>query len=121
MGAGKKQEDIDIKEMIALEQELHDLKVAQGIETEGKVSKKISRFLEKREAAKESHPVNRKKYIWLAVLTGWFGGHRFYAKRYGVALLYLLLFWTGFPLAMAIIDVLIAIPKLPDENGMITL
>lgn len=121
MGVGKKQEDIDIKEMIALEQELHELKVAQGIETEGKVSKKITTFFEKREAAKESNPVNRKKYIYLAAFTGWFGGHRFYAKRYGVALLYLLLFWTGFPLAMAIIDIMIAIPMVPDENGMITL
>ena len=121
MGAGKNETDIDVKEMIALEQELHDLKVEQGLIEEGKMSKKISSFLEKREETKASHPVNRKKYIWLAVLTGWFGGHRFYAKRYGVAILYLLLFWTGFPLAMAIIDILVAVPKVPDENGMITL
>jgi TM2 domain-containing membrane protein YozV len=47
------------------------------------------------------------------------GGHRFYAKQYPLAMLYLLLFWTGFGAAMTIIDLLIVIPKQVDENGMI--
>ena len=36
-----------------------------------------------------------------------------------VAVLYLALFWTGFPLAMTIIDLLAAIPKEADKNGNI--
>jgi TM2 domain-containing membrane protein YozV len=39
------------------------------------------------------------------------------AKQYVLGLLYLLLFWTGFPIAMTIIDLLIIIPLPPDENG----
>lgn len=67
------------------------------------------------------HKVNKKKYIWLALLTGWMGGHRFYEKRYKVAMLYLLFCWTFVPLTMIVIDIMIVIPKEPDEQGMIEL
>ena len=63
--------------------------------------------------------VNRKKYGWILVLTGWLGGHHFYAKRYKLGLLYLVFFWSGFPAAMAIVDWLIWLPKPADENGNI--
>ena len=63
--------------------------------------------------------MNRKKYLLLALFTGWMGGHRFYARQWVVAVLYLALFWTGFPLAMTIIDLLAAIPKEADKNGNI--
>lgn len=61
--------------------------------------------------------VNRKKYILLAALTGWFGGHRFYAKQYPAAIAYLLFCWTGISLAMTFVDLLVAIPKPVNEQG----
>lgn len=119
MGSGKKKDEVSVSEMVALEQELHDLKKEQGIEEkEGKISRAISRFFERRDA-KEALALSKKKYILLAVFTGWLGGHRFYAKQYVLAILYLVLFWTGFSIAMTIIDLLVVIPKEADENGMI--
>lgn len=63
--------------------------------------------------------INKKKYIWLAVLTGWFGGHRFYVKHYKVGLLYLLFSWAGIGLYHSMVDIMIAIPMKADENGNI--
>ncbi len=114
-----KNDEVDVSKMIALEQELHDLKKENGVEEkEGRVSRAISRFFERREA-KEAVRLRKKKYILLAVFTGWLGGHRFYAKQYALAILYLALFWTGFSAAMTIIDLLVVIPKEADEDGMI--
>lgn len=115
----KKNDEVDVSKMIVLEQELHDLKKENGVEEkEGRVSRAISAFFERREA-KEAMSLSKKKYILLAVFTGWLGGHRFYAKQYLLGILYLVLFWTGFSAAMTIIDLMIVIPKEADENGMI--
>ena len=84
------------------------------------IKKAISNFFDKREAM-SNVPINKKKYIWLAVLLGWAGGHRFYTKQYTTAVLYLLTFWTGYSLAMTIIDLMIVIPKKTDEEGNIYL
>lgn len=113
-----KDKDVTIGEMLALQEQLTSVKREYGIkEKEGRISRLISKFFDKREV-REEQLVSRKKYLLLAVFTGWMGGHRFYAKRYPVAILYLLLCWTGFSLAMTIIDLLVAIPKETDENGM---
>lgn len=71
--------------------------------------------------AKEEHSVNKKKYLLLMLFTGWFGGHRYYEHRWIVGVIYSALFWTGIPLAMTMVDAMIAIPKKPDENGNILL
>lgn len=63
--------------------------------------------------------VKRKTYLLVALLLGWCGGHRFMSKQYGLFALYLFFFWTGFPIAMTIIDLMIAIPIPPDEEGYI--
>lgn len=109
-------------EFIKAEEELKQLRKEHGIEDpdEGKFSRKISNFFE-RQANREPISVSKKKYIWLAVLTGWFGGHRFYCKHYRVGLLYLLLFWMGIGLYHSILDILQVIPMQPDENGNILL
>ena len=65
------------------------------------------------------HKVNKKTYILLAVFTGWMGGHRKKKKRYKLAALYLLFFWTLIPLTMVVLDVMVAIPRQPDSQGMI--
>ncbi|MBQ9613768.1 MAG: TM2 domain-containing protein [Lachnospiraceae bacterium] len=71
---------------------------------------------------KERHtvllPVKRKTYCWLCLL-GIIGAHHFYAKHWIKGLVYLAFCWTGIPGVMGLIDWMIAVPKEPDENGMI--
>lgn len=63
--------------------------------------------------------VKRSTYLLVALLLGWCGGHRYLSKQYGLFVAYLLLFWTGIPVAMTIIDLLIAIPIKQDNDGYI--
>lgn len=124
MGMSKtneKGQEVTIQEMIAVQAELDAVKRENGITVEERgLSRLISGFFDRREA-REKHAVNRKKYLLFAVFTGWLGGHRFYAKQYPVAILYLLLFWTGLPFAMTLIDLMTAIPMPADEEGRIWL
>lgn len=118
--SGKRQE-VSITDYLALQNELDETREKYGVEVqEGRVSKAISNFFDRREA-RELQPVHRKKYLLLALFTGWMGGHRFYARQYPTAILYLLFFWSGFPFAMTIVDLMIAIPKEPDAEGKILL
>lgn len=111
--------EVTMEEYLAAKAELDAVREEYGVKPkEGRISRAISGFFDKRDA-KELHTVNRKKYLLLALFTGWMGGHRFYARQWVVAILYLALFWSGFPLAMTIIDVLAAIPKEADKDGNI--
>ena len=112
----------DYVEYIKAEEELKQLRIEHGIEdpNESKLSRKISAYFD-RQANREPVAVSKKKYITLALLTGWMGGHRFYCKHYKVGLTYLLLFWMGIGLYHSILDLMIVIPMQPDENGMILL
>ena len=99
--------------------ELNQLKRAHGLEEEEKGLKKlISTALNNRET-REKVLISKKKYVLLGLFTGIFGGHRFYAKQYITAVLYLLLFWTGISISMTVIDLMIVAPIKADENGMI--
>ena len=54
MGTKKKKEEVDVNKLIALEQELHELKAEQGIkEKEGRISRMISGYFERQEAKDE--------------------------------------------------------------------
>ena len=109
----------ELLKLVELEQELQDLKKEHGmIEEDNGVEKFFSNYFEKKDARVLS-VVNKKKYGYFLLFTGWCGGHQFYAKRYSTAWMYLLFFWTGFPTAMAIADWLVWLPKVPDENGNI--
>lgn len=111
----------EVEEYMALVQELDELKAQRGeTQPEGRISRAISGFFDRREN-REKQVLSKKKYILLAVFTGWMGGHRFYAKQWVTAILYLLLFWSGFPVAMTIVDLMIVIPMKPNENGNILL
>lgn len=111
----------ELEEYMALVQELEELKAQNGeAKPEGRVSRAISGFFDYREN-REKQVLNKKKYILLAVFTGWMGGHRFYARQWPTAILYLLLFWSGFPVAMTIVDLMIVIPMQANENGNILL
>lgn len=113
--------DVSFDDYLALRNELDETRKEYGVEVkESRISRAISNFFDKREK-REMVPVLRKKYLLLALFTGWMGGHRFYARQYPTAILYLLLFWTGFPMAMTIIDLMVAIPKEADAEGKILL
>ena len=103
------------------QEELNQLKREYGMEEEEKGLKKlISTALNNRET-REKVSISKKKYVLLGLFTGIFGGHRFYAKQYITAVLYLLLFWTGISISMTVIDLMIVAPIKADENGMILL
>lgn len=123
MAAKKKnQRELDqqqMKEYLDLANELEKVKEEYGVVEEPTKLERIMNRIYGIIYAREKRLVNRKKYIWLALLTGWCGGHRFYTHQYKTAVLYLVLFWSGFPIAMTIVDLMIALPMKPDENGMI--
>ncbi|MBM6717184.1 TM2 domain-containing protein [Gemmiger formicilis] len=50
-----------------------------------------------------------------------FGAHRFYAKQWITAVVYLLTCWTGFSFAMTLIDVMVVVPMKTDEKGILYL
>ena len=118
----RKQEEQKILTDIAMAQdELNELKREHGLEAEEKGLKKlISTLFEKREA-REKVLIKKKTYLWLGLLLGSFGAHRFYAKQYTTAIIYLLLCWTGIALTMSLIDLMIVVPMKADENGNIYL
>ena len=117
--AKRKEEEMKLVSDIAYAQEeLNQLRKEYGLEKEEKGLKKlITKLLDKRDA-RVKVPVNKKTYIRLCLL-GMFGAHRFYAKQYVTAVLYLLLCWSGISISMTIIDWMIVAPMKADENGMI--
>ncbi len=109
--------DVSIEDYMAAKAELDELRRQQGIAPEeGKLSRLISSFFERRDA-RERVLVSKKKLLWLTGLLGWCGGHRFYTKRYILGTFYLLFCWSGVPLAMTVIDMMEFIPIPADENG----
>ena len=118
-----KSEHVSVEEMLLLQMELEETKRKYGVEDEpkkeGRISRAISAFFDRRDA-REKQLVSKKKYM-LLMLLGIFGAHRFYARQWITAVLYLATCWCGFSVAMTIIDVLAVIPMQPDENGNILL
>ena len=123
MSKNPKKERVSPEEYIALERELKETKRQYGIvdepKKEGWISHAISAFFDRRDD-REKQLVSKKRYM-LLMLLGAFGAHRFYARQYPTAILYLVTCWFGFSTAMTIIDVLAVIPMQPDENGNILL
>lgn len=115
----KKEDNFDPKQMIALEEELIALKAEQGIQEKQTWWRRLGDWYADY-SVRSKVPVNRKKYIRLAAACGWLcGAHRFYAKKPVIGTLYLLFFWTGISFAMTLIDLMIALPMVPDEDGNI--
>ena len=113
-----KKETIDTMEMILLQQDLADLKKEYNIRGKETWRTRLGDWLT--EHSKGPKVVNRKTYIRLAISCGWFcGAHRFYAGQKILGTLYLLFCWSGIPVAMTLIDLMVAIPMKPDEAGMI--
>lgn len=117
----KPREYIDPRQFIALEEELHQLEEEHGIVHKRKWWVRIGDWIASNAGKREKQLVNRHKYCWMALFGGWFGLHRFYTKQYFLGAVYLLFFWTGIPLGMAMVDIMIALPMKPDEEGRILL
>ena len=112
---------VTLEEYLAAKAELEDLEKKYGIaeeRKEGPISRAITNFFDRRDA-REQVKVNKKKDLWLCILLGWAGAHRFYQKQYLLGFLYLAVCWTGYSVAMSLIDLLIIFPKQPDEDGNI--
>lgn len=119
--AKRKEEELKLVTDIAYAQEeLNQLRKEHGLEKEEKGLKRLITWALDKRDAREKVPVKKKTYIWLCLL-GIFGAHRFYAKQYVTAVLYLLLFWSGISISMTIIDWMIVAPMKADENGIIYL
>lgn len=110
-----------VSDIMLAERELDELKEKYGVQEEEKgIKKAVSGFFDRKDAFSQI-PIKKKTYVRLALFLGAFGGHRFYTKQYPSAILYLLTCWTGYSLAMTMVDLLIAVPKKADENGCIYL
>lgn len=117
--AQKRTPDKDLAALARAEMELQDAMEAAGMEaqTHGLFGLIWKIFF--RKGPRVLKNVDKKRYIWLTVLTGWFGGHRFYSGRYVLGVLYLGFFWTLIPFMMAVLDLLEVIPKKADETGQV--
>lgn len=82
------------------------------------------RFFEKvfeiKDKLEVPNEVNRKKYLWLCLLSI-VGANQFYARHYIKGAFYLALSWTGISVAMGLLDWMAAVPKIADENGNISI
>lgn len=118
-----KEKGPDLSDFIQAEGELQRLKQEQGIQDPPQKLNFLGRAIEYLLTVRErriKQPIKKKTYLWLCLL-GAFGIHRFYAKQWFTAVVYLLTCWSGFSLAMTIIDVMVVVPMKADENGIIWL
>ncbi|MCS4485875.1 TM2 domain-containing protein [Staphylococcus americanisciuri] len=63
--------------------------------------------------------VDKFAYVLLAFFLGNLGAHKFYAKKMGLGVLYLLFCWTGIPGVIGVIEAIIALLT-PSDNGKLT-
>lgn len=111
--------DSSIWEMIALEEELHELNERYGIpEKTIWWQRLVDLYYSLKDRYGQPRPVKRKTYLRLCLLSV-FGINQFYAGHWIRGLAYLAGSWTGIPVALGFIDWMTAVPKEPDENGMI--
>ena len=113
------QEKIDVNKIIALQSELDDLKRENHIEEKpGFFGRLADFYLDFTKKYDKPRTVNRKNYCWLCLL-GAFGVQHFYAGHWVKGLICVAFCWTGIPIAMGMIDWMVALPKKADENGNI--
>lgn len=114
----KEEKDTIVGEIVKVDFAMQEAMEEAGMEAKtygiwGVIWKLFRRF------EREKQQVKKETYIWLLILTGWMGGHRFYARRYYLGALYLIFCWTFIPVMMAFIDLMEVVPIKKDENGYI--
>ena len=110
---------VDFAKLALLEDELHEVEEQFGQEKPLRWWQRLGDRYFQWQEERERHQVNRKTYILLTLFLGWMGIHRFYEKRWVLGLFYLALSWSGFPITLAFVDLLIALPMKADEDGYI--
>lgn len=63
--------------------------------------------------------VSKVTYVVLAMLLGGFGGHKFYAGKIGLGIVYLIFCWTYIPSIIGFIEGIIGLTKESDPSGKI--
>lgn len=63
--------------------------------------------------------VNKMMYCLLAFFFGAIGVHKFYAKKIGAGIVYVIFFWTLIPAVIAFFELITALCKKADANGNI--
>ncbi|WP_400152191.1 TM2 domain-containing protein [Candidatus Methanarcanum hacksteinii] len=63
--------------------------------------------------------VNKIAYALLAILLGWIGIHRFYARRFVSGILYIFFCWTTIPAILGIVEGIVALTEEDDGNGFL--
>ena len=63
--------------------------------------------------------VNKVVYCLLCFFLGGIGAHKFYSRRTGAGICYLLFCWTAIPALIAFVEFIVALCKKSDANGMI--
>ncbi len=58
---------------------------------------------------RQRKPANKAVLLLLTFFLGCLGAHRFYLGNYGLGILYLLFFWTGIPILIALIEFIVFI------------
>ncbi len=112
-------ERMNFAELAKLEDELHEAERAAGKEVPLTWWQKLGDRYFYWQDHRERHLVNRRTYLILTLLLGWAGIHRFYEKRWKLGIFYLVVCWTGFSMALAVVDFMIALPMKTDEDGRI--
>ena len=60
-------------------------------------------------------PANKIALVLITFFFGALGGHKFYVKKHGLGVLYLLFIWTGIPSLVALIEFIIYLVKSEQE------
>lgn len=126
----RKEDEVSMKEYLNAKMELEKAQKAAGIEQEEKGLSKFITWIFNKQDSRQKHKIKKMPYIYMALLGGWCGLHRFYEKRWILGIIYALpaclsiinssLFgFVGLSVAMSVIDVLIAVGHYSDENGEI--
>ena len=60
-------------------------------------------------------PANKIALVLITFFFGAIGGHKYYVKKHGLGVLYLVFIWTGIPSLIALIEFIIYLVKSEDE------
>lgn len=113
------EERLNFADLALCEDELHRVETLYGKDKPPALWQRLGDWYFDWKEHRQKHLVHKRLYLILTFVLGWAGIHRFYEKRWKLGLVYLLLSFTGYPVALAVMDFLIALPMKTDEKGYI--